>query len=338
MRTAPVLVVQHSGFVPNGSAAATSARLLQLLSLLQARRHWSGPDLARRTGVTERTIRRDVDRLRDLGYPISATPGALGGYRLEHGTALPPLLLDDDEALAVAVSLATNGAGVTGLEEAALRALTKLEQVLPARLRPRLTDAKAALVRLPDHRAPVDAAVLAGLASACRDEERVRLDYVDGSGDASTRRVEPHRVVHNGRRWYLVAYDLDRGEWRTFRVDRVASLARTGHRFVPRDAPDAAQLVAHGTTTAPYPVRAKVRLHAPLADVAQQVPPTVGVLEPDGEGCILTAGAHSVDVVAVHLALLDVDVDVIEPPELAERLGRMARRLSRAAGGPSAPA
>jgi predicted DNA-binding transcriptional regulator YafY len=321
--------------VPNGSAASTSVRLLQLLSLLQARRQWSGPDLARRTGVTERTVRRDMERLRDLGYPVTATPGVAGGYRLEHGTALPPLLLDDDEALAVAVALATSGAGVTGLEEAGLRALTKLEQVLPARLRPRLADAKTAFVRLPDHAATVDPAVLSGLASACRDEERVRFDYVDGTGGASTRRVEPHRVVHNGRRWYLVAFDLDRSEWRTFRVDRVAAFTRSAHRFVPRDPPDAVELVARATTSAPYPHQARVRLHAPVGVVAQQIPPTVGALEADGETCVLTVGANSLDTIAVHLALLDVDVEVIEPPELAERLGRMARRLSYRPGEPS---
>ena len=336
MRTGSVLVVRHPGLVPSASAASTSVRLLQLLSVLQSRRQWSGAELAQRLGVTERTVRRDMERLRGLGYPVRASPGAAGGYRLEHGTALPPLLLDDDEALAVGVALATSGAGVTGLEEAGLRALTKLEQVLPARLRPRLADARAALVRLPDHAAPVDAAVLSGLASACRDEERVRFQYVDGTGEASTRRVEPHRVVHNGRRWYLVAFDLDRSEWRTFRVDRVAAFTRSAHRFVPRDPPDAVGLVAHGTTSAPYPHQARVRLHAAVDVVAQQVPPTVGVLEADGGTCILTAGAHSLDAIAVHLALLDVDVEVLEPPELIERLDRMARRLSPRRGGPSA--
>src|SRR6266511_595833 len=209
----------------------TSARLLRLLSLLQARRDWTGADLADRLGVSARTVRRDVERLRDLGYPVHATRGTDGGYRLGAGAAMPPLLLDDEEAVAVAVGLRTaTGGAIAGIEETSVRALAKLEQVLPSRLRRRVNALQTYTVRIPpDSPVPtVEPAVLTVLAACCRDHERLRFDYRDHDGSASVRTVEPHRLVNWGRRWYLVAWDVDRRDWRTFRVDRIAPREPTG--------------------------------------------------------------------------------------------------------------
>ncbi len=217
---------------------STSARLLRLLSLLQVRRAWTGRELTGRLEVTARTLRRDVDRLRTLGYPIVSTTGVGGGYRLGAGSELPPLLLDDREAVAVALGLRAAAAGaIAGLEEATLGALTKLDQVMPARLRRRLSALHGAIVPLP-HRAPaVDVATLALLAGACRDNERLRFDYRGRDADATRRRVEPAGLVSAGFRWYLVAWDLDRGDWRTFRVDRIGEKPARGETFVPRPPP-----------------------------------------------------------------------------------------------------
>jgi predicted DNA-binding transcriptional regulator YafY len=320
--------------VSNTPAADTSARLLRLLSLLQSRRNWAGADLAGRLEVTPRTVRRDVERLRRLGYPIRATPGAAGGYRLEAGAALPPLLLDDEEAVAVALGLRTAAGGtVAGIEEASVRALAKLEQVLPARLRRRLTALHASTVRLPGNGPTVDPAVLSVIAGACRGHERLRFGYTDASGAASMRTVEPHRLVHTGRRWYLVARDVERDDWRSFRVDRLTEPVPTGVRFTPNDPPDAAAFVAAAVTTGPYAFSARVRLHAPVRVVAERVPPTVGVLDAADDGtCTLTTGSNSLDSLAVHLALIGVEFEVLEPPELAEHVRAMAERLARAAG------
>ena len=248
------------------------------------------------------------------------------------GTALPPLLLDDDEAVAVAVGLRTAASGtVSGLEEASLRALTKVEQLLPARLRPRLTALHAATVPLPGHGPAVDSAVLALIATACRSHERLRFDYRDREGRASGRTVEPYRLVHTGRRWYLVARDTGRDAWRTFRADRIARPVATGVRFAHRDPPDAAAFVAAAVTTNPYPYAARVRFHASAAAMAERVPPTVATLEAvDDETCVLTSGANSLDHLAVHLALIDVDFEILDPPALVDRVAAMAARLSRA--------
>src|ERR687887_2848173 len=216
----------------------TSARLLRLLSLLQAHREWSGADLADRLGVTPRTVRRDVDRLRELGYPVNASPGTGGGYRLGAGAELPPLLLDDDEAVAVAIGLRTAAGGsVAGIEETSVRALAKLEQVLPAHLRRRVNALQAFTVPAPGTGPTVDAGVLATIASACRDHEGLRFAYQSHDGSSTRRRVEPHRLVHLGWRWYLLAFDLDRDEWRTFRVDRIGRPLSAGARFTPRKLP-----------------------------------------------------------------------------------------------------
>jgi predicted DNA-binding transcriptional regulator YafY len=311
----------------------TSARLLRLLSLLQARPEWPGADLAGRLEVTVRTLRRDVQKLRTLGYPVHAVPGVSGGYRLGAGAALPPLLLDDDEAVAVALSLRTAAThSVTGIGEASVRALAKLEQVLPARLRERATAIGQATVPLTSPRVAVDADVLTAIARACRNQERVVFGYRRGQdGEPTERQVEPHRLVQAGYRWYLVALDLDRRDWRTFRADRIESPRLTGVRFEPRDPPDAAAFVANAVTTAPYRYRARVLVHAPAAKVADQVPPTVAVVEAaTAQTCILTSGSDSLDSLALHVALMGFDFSVLDPPELTERMRAIGARLLRA--------
>ncbi|MET9932643.1 MULTISPECIES: YafY family protein [unclassified Streptomyces] len=313
----------------------TSARLLRLLSLLQAHREWSGADLADRLGVTPRTVRRDVDRLRELGYPVRASPGTGGGYQLGAGAELPPLLLDDEEAVAVAVGLrAAAGQGVEGIGDSSVRALAKLEQVLPGRLRRRVGALNAftvPLLRTPNER--VDPAVLTELAHACRDSERLRFAYRDHGGSATRRTVEPHRLVCTERRWYLVAWDLDRAGWRTFRADRIEPAPPHGPRFTPREPPaeDLAAYVAKGVSRSAYATEATVRLLVPLAEAAAAVGPLDGVLEADGDAaCLLRTGAHGLDVLVFHVLMLGFDFEVVEPPELTGRIRDLRDRLSRA--------
>ena len=317
----------------------TSARLLRLLSLLQLRRDWASADLADRLGVAVRTVRRDVERLRTLGYPVDSTPGVSGGYRLGSGADMPPLLLDDEEAVAVAVGLRTAAGGsVTGIEETSVRALAKLEQVLPARLRHRVAALSSATVPLPAGGPTVGPDVLTAIAATVRDHERLRFDYVGHDGGSSRREVEPHRLVNRGRRWYLVAWDVSRGDWRTFRVDRMTPKIPTGPRFTPREAPggDVADFVTRGLDLALWRYRASLRLHAPAAAIASRLPPVVTV-EPEGEDrCVIHAGADSYAMLAVYATMLDVDFDVLDPPEFADHLRRQAARYLRAAG--SAPA
>ncbi len=316
----------------------TSARLLRLLSLLQARRDWTGSDLAQRLGVSARTVRRDVERLRDLGYPVHATRGTDGGYRLGAGAAMPPLLLDDEEAVAVAVGLRTTAGGaIAGIEETSVRALAKLEQVLPSRLRHRVNALQTYTARVPpDSPGPVvEPAVLTVLAAACRDHERLRFDYRDHDGSASVRAAEPHRLVNWGRRWYLVAWDVDRQDWRTFRVDRIAPRVPTGPRFAPRDLPgeDVAAYVSRGVSAAAWRWRARITVHAPADVVTERINPAVGTVEViDDHTCTLVTGADGVDVIAVYVSLLGVDFDVTEPPELVEYVRTLAGRYARATG------
>lgn len=312
----------------------TAARLLRLLSLLQARRHWSGADLADRLEVTGRTLRRDVDRLRSLGYPVHSTSGMAGGYRLGAGAALPPLLLDDDEALAVSVGLRTAAGGtVAGMEEAALRALTKLEQVLPSRLRRRVAALHTFIVPFANAGPTVDPVALSVIAGACGDHEQIRFDYRGHDGTASRRTVEPSGLVHTGRRWYLVGWDVTRASWRTFRVDRIAPKVTTGMRFVARDPPDRdlAAYVSRSVSAVTQPLRARVLLRAPVDAVTARVPPWAGRLEPvDDSTCELHTGATSLDWLAAWIASLGVDFEVREPPELLGRLRVLADRLLRA--------
>ncbi|MFJ9906094.1 helix-turn-helix transcriptional regulator [Streptomyces sp. NPDC101152] len=314
----------------------TSARLLRLLSLLQAHREWSGADLAERLGVTARTVRRDVDRLRELGYPVNASPGTGGGYQLGAGAELPPLLLDDDEAVAVAVGLRTAaGTGIDGIGETSVRALAKLEQVLPGRLRRRVGALNAFTV--PMLRGPqpsaVDPAVLTELANLCRDAELLRFEYSDHNRSATRRTVEPHRLVCSERRWYLVAWDLERDDWRTFRVDRITPKPPHGPRFAPRTPPaqDLAAYVSKGVSTRAYAAHAVVRLLVPVEQAAERISPSAGQLEADGpHACLLRTGASSLDVMVIHVMMTGFDFEVLEPAELTEAIRTARDRLSRA--------
>jgi predicted DNA-binding transcriptional regulator YafY len=314
----------------------TSARLLELLSLLQARREWSGAELADRLEVGPRTVRRDMERLRRLGYPVHATRGVTGGYRLGAGASLPPLLLDEEEAVAVAVGLRTAASGgVAGIEETAVRALAKLEHLLPARLRRRVGALGAVTVPYPATGPTVDPAALAAIAAACRDHERLRLRYRAHDGTASRRLVEPHRLVHTGRRWYLVAYDTDRADWRTFRADRIEPPIATDRRFVPRPPPaeDVAAYVAQSVSAARDRYQARIVLRAPLERVRGRVPGTVGTLEAIDEGtCLLRTGSDWLGGLAVYIAEIGVDFEVLDPPEFAERVKLLAGRFARATG------
>ncbi|MFE9693049.1 helix-turn-helix transcriptional regulator [Micromonospora sp. NPDC005806] len=315
----------------------TSARLLRLLSLLQTPREWTGTELAERLSVSTRTVRNDVERLRALGYPVHGTRGAVGGYRLGAGAALPPLLLDDEEAVAVAVGLRTAAAGsVTGIEETSLRALAKLEQVLPHRLRRRVAALHTHTVRVPhDEPGPtVAAATLSTISAACRDRERLHFDYVRHDGTTDRRDVEPYRLVNWGRRWYLVAFDPRRDDWRTFRVDRISPRTPTGPRFAPRELPeDVVDQVRRGVSSAAWRHRARVLVHAPAEVVAERINPAVGTVEPvDADRCVLHTGADRLETVAVWLGLLDADFTVQDPPELAALLRTLGERYRRAAG------
>lgn len=310
----------------------TSARLLRLLGLLQQRRLWAGGDLAERLEVTERTVRRDIERLRELGYPVHAASGTGGGYRLGAGAVLPPLLLDDEEAVAVAIGLRAEALGtITGLGEASLRALGKLERMLPTRLRHVVTTLHQATVPLTAAASTVNTEMLMTVATACRDGELLRFDYRTRDGADGSRRVEPHRLVNTGNRWYLVARDIERADWRTFRVDRIRDVLATGRRFTPVDPPDAAAFVAAGLSTAPYRYQARVLLRVDVATAAQLVPPTAGTLAAADSDTMLTTGSDSLDSLAMHLAMLDCAFDVLDPPELREHLGGLSRRLAIAA-------
>ncbi|WP_432056704.1 helix-turn-helix transcriptional regulator [Streptomyces sp. bgisy022] len=321
----------------------TSARLLRLLSLLQTHREWSGTELAGRLGVSARTLRRDVDRLRGLGYPVDASPGTGGGYRLGAGAELPPLLLDDDEAVAVAVGLRTAaGRGIEGIGETSVRALAKLERVLPHRLRRRvgtLTTYVVPMLRGPDG-ATVDPAVLTELAHLCRDTERLRFVYRNHDGAESRRTVEPHRLVCSESRWYLVAWDLDRADWRTFRVDRIDPRPPHGPRFVPRDPPadDLAAYVSRGVSTRAYATHAVLRLLVSAEEAARRVSPDVGTLEAEGpDSCVLRTGAADLQLMVLHLLMLGFEFEVLEPDGLTEAIeaaqGLLSRALSRTGAG-----
>jgi biotin operon repressor BirA-like protein len=315
----------------------TSARLLRLLSLLQTRPNWSGAELADRLGMSDRTIRRDIERLRDLGYPVHAARG-VAGYRLGAGAALPPLLLDDDEAVAVAVGLRTAAAGIRGIEEASLGALAKLEQLLPSRLRRRVNAVQASTLPVPgDGAGPrVDPAVLAMLAGACRDRERLHMAYRDHHGSLGRRAVEPYRLVSWGRRWYLVAWDLDREGWRILRIDRVepTTVTPTGQRFTPRELPEGGDLAAYVSrrvSAAAWRYHARVRVHAPAEEIRRRIPAAAGVVEAVDEGtCLLRTGADTLETLAVYLGMLGADFKVDEPPELVAHLRDLADRYRRA--------
>ncbi len=306
----------------------TTGRLLAVLAALQSRPTWSGPDLALQLGVTVRTVRRDVERLRQLGYPVESDTGAHGGYRLgTGGSVIPPLMLDADEVFALAVlARATDR---PGLGEAAERAIRKLEHTLPASLQ-RDIALTSTVVRVDSPTGDdLDSAVLRTVSAACRASDELAVRYRDRNGAITERRLLPYRVVSIGRRWYLVARDARHPDWRTWRVDRIESAAPTGHRFVVGDAPDAAALVQRSISTSPYRYQARVELDAPIDTIAERVPPSVAVLEAiDDQTTLLTTGSDNLDSIVFHIGMLDVDFRVLEPPELRERMAVLAARLS----------
>ncbi|AYF77508.1 YafY family transcriptional regulator [Nocardia yunnanensis] len=311
----------------------TSARLLRLLSLLQSRRDWTGAELAERLEVTPRTIRKDMDRLRELGYPVEARPGVAGGYRLGSGGALPPLLLDDDEAVAVAIGLRTAASGsILGIEETSLRALTKLQQILPARLRHRVAAFQHA-VSVPMRGPRVSPDTLTAVAAACRDHERLRFDYRTHSGASARRAAEPHRLINHRQRWYLLAWDLDRADWRTFRVDRMTPRTPTGPRFPPRPLPpdpEIAARVERGIGEATWRFRARVIVHASAAHVRDRIPIPLDVEELGPDRCAFEPGSDHPEMLALYLGLLDADFDVVDSPALAAALTTLIARYQRA--------
>ncbi|MEU0482322.1 YafY family protein [Streptosporangium sp. NPDC006013] len=312
----------------------TSARLLRLLALLQVRRDWSGTELAERLEVSPRTVRRDIDKLRVLGYPITAIGGVGGGYQLGVGASLPPLLLDDEEAVAVAVGLRTAAGGaITGIAETSVRALAKLDQVLPSRLRHQVDMLSSAMVIMPMPGSTVDPSTLIAIASAVRNHQRLRFDYISHDGSTTVRDVEPYRLVQHGRRWYLFAWDTGVSDWRRFRVDRLSMRIPTGPRFGPRPLPaeELADHFAMGPTANGHRYRAVLTMHGSAAEVAEEVPPTLGVVEPaDDHTCTLRIGSDSLDHLAVWVAAFGFEFDVREPPELVEHLRTLTARLQRA--------
>ncbi|MEU0646525.1 helix-turn-helix transcriptional regulator [Streptomyces umbrinus] len=314
----------------------TPARLLQLLSLLQTPREWPGGELSERLGVSRRTVRRDVDRLRELGYPVQATMGAEGGYRLVAGKAMPPLVLDDEEAVAIAVGLrAGAGHAVEGVDEASVRALAKLEQVLPSRLRHRVSTLQAATTPLTSgDGASIAPETLTVMASTIAGRELLRFAYRAKDGAESRRRIEPYRLVSTGLRWYLVAYDLDREDWRTFRVDRVTDPFATGARFTPREMPtgSAAEYLRQSMQRRQETYEFAVTFAAPAEFIAARLPGWLGVPEPvDDRSCLLrSSSGDAVQWLAVRLAMVDCEFTVHEPVELVEYVRQLGGRLSRA--------
>lgn len=315
----------------------SSARLLSLLSLLQSRPHWAGPELAARMEVHPRTLRRDIDRLRALGYPIQASSGVAGGYAFRAGRALPPLLLDDEEAMAAAVALRTAVTGtVSGIEQTAITALVKLEQVMPPRLRRRLDALRSAILPLDQVGPVVDAGLLSTLACACRDQLQLRFNYADRDGVASSRQVEPQGVVHTDRRWYLAAWDTTRADWRTFRIDRITGDAHLGAHFRPRPTPgngDLRQWVAQRLSPEPHAGQARVILHAPLAQMQARIPASAGTLEAlDAQRCLLCCAANPLGSVVYWLLAMEMEFEVLGPPALIERLQEAGTRVTRSLG------
>ncbi|PUA80330.1 helix-turn-helix transcriptional regulator [Nocardioides currus] len=313
----------------------TTQRVLSLLSLLQQRPVWTGPELAERLGVTTRSIRRDVERLRGLGYPVLATQGLGGGYQLGRGKDLPPLLLDDSEAVAIAVSLRLAAGGtVTGASEAALSTLAKLDQVMPPRLRSEVKAIHDATETLSSNSDLVDGDALLTLAKACRDLLRVRFGYDARDGVATERWVEPVRLVATGRRWYLMAWDVDREDWRTFRLDRMREVSPSTWRFKPREHPDPAEYVQGSISRAPYSNHAQVRVHASVEDVSERIDTRwVTLTAIDGSTTLLEASADSLEHLAFYCVMTGLECEFLQPPELAEIATGLGERLQRASAG-----
>ena len=315
------------------------ARMLRLLSLLQMRREWSGGELADRLRVTVRTVRRDIDRLRELGYPGRLRPGHHGGYRLASGADLPPLLLDDDEAAAIAVALRTASSGITGIADTALRALVKLEQILPTRLRGRVSAVQQTVTPLAftDDRPQTDPAVLVTVAAACRDHEILTVDYTTRHGSTGPRRIEPHSVVAAARLWYLIGYDTGRDNWRLYRLDRLTNPTPTGRRVPPRELPaaDPAAYVADKITSAPVRYRAIATVAAPAETVhARAWGALSGRVTPiDEHNCTVDLSGDWLPRIPAILASLDTDYTLDADPEVLHHLATQADLAHRASGG-----
>ncbi|MFF5208349.1 helix-turn-helix transcriptional regulator [Streptosporangium sp. NPDC000396] len=315
--------------------ANTSSRTLRLLSLLQNHRYWPGAELAEKLGISARTLRRDIDRLRELGYPVEAHRGVDGGYQLAAGAAMPPLVLDDEEAVALAIGLRAAAQGaIAGIEESSIRALTKVVQVMPPRLRRRVDALRAVSVAW-DTGPTVDAGVLASIAQACRDEERLRFSYTARGGEQTSRHVEPHRLVALGRRWYLVAYDLTRHDWRSFRLDRLSDPRSTGARFHPRELPggDAAAFVQAGSDKLAPMYTVEALVHAPAATVRSVVGQWGEVEETGDDRCLLRMTSAALDWPALALGGMGAEFEVLGPPEFADYIREWGTRFTRAADG-----
>lgn len=309
---------------------STSARLLRLVSLLSARPSWTCGELADHMAVTERTVRRDIARLREIGYGVESDPGPWGGYRLRAGARLPPLILDDEEALAVAVGLREAAlSGVLGGDQAALSALLKLRQVLPRRIADRLGEMDAAFVHTTRLGEPqITPGMLLELAGACRRAERCRLSYRDREGKATVRDIDPYRLVHTGRRWYFVARDVRRNEWRTFRADRVGQIQPAGRPVEFIDPPDPALLVSRSIATGTYPLYVTIRLPLPLDQSLRLIPPTVGTHRPEGpDATIVNIGGPDADGLAEYLLSLATPLRVLSPDDVREALLCRTREL-----------
>lgn len=317
----------------------TSSRVLGLLALLQARREWSGNDLSRRLEVDIRTIRRDVDRLRALGYVIHASTGPGGGYRLGSGAATPPLLLDDDEAIAVALALNTTASTVTGPQDAALRALVKLDQLLPTRLKRKWNALHAVTLSLASGHVIANPKTLTTVATACRDQRRLQFKYEDRAGKALVRDVEPMRLVHTGMVWYLVAWDVVRANWRTFRIDRIDSKTevKQGAVFTPRTPPeDFLAMVSRSIASVPYRYRVRLKLSEPLTAVKKKVPQWLGSLESiDASHSLLTIGADSYELLTSLIARVDLDFELYAADELRQPILNVLKRLTQNVRGKS---
>ena len=324
--------------------ANTSARTLRLLSLLEARRYWPGDELAGQLGVSPRTLRRDVDRLREIGYPIDARRGVAGGYQLAAGAALPPLVVDDEEAVALALGLQSAAQGaVEGISEASVRALAKVVQVMPPRLRRRV-QALGAMTQPASWdgagswergRDSVDPGVLTAVALACRDAERIRFSYTAATGEQTGRHAEPHRLVLLGRRWYLVGYDLGRQDWRSYRLDRLGEPRGTGARFRPRELPadGAAAFVRAGIASARAGYDVEVQVDAPAGTVAERIGRWVTVTETGADRCRITMTTDTLDWAVMGLGVMGAEFRVIGPPELRDQVRDWGRRFSRAGDG-----
>jgi predicted DNA-binding transcriptional regulator YafY len=315
--------------------AETSARLLRLLDLLQQQPDWTGTELANRLGVTTRTVRKDISRLRGLGYPVDANPGVAGGYRLAAGAHLPPLLLDDEEAVAIAIGLRTAAyAGIVGIEETSLRAVTKLEQMLPDHLRRRVSALQSAVepLRWTSQNALVEPESLAVISQACRDREQVRFDYADKAGTETRRLVEPEKLVLVGHRWYLAAWDTRREDWRTFRLDRLTRPRLAGVRTRPRPLPDgaadASEYVSRSISATERRIEASILVHAPFDAARSAIPEHVGTLEPVGPNdARLRVDVENLEWLALRLGLIDLDFTVETPDDLRDVLRRVGARM-----------